>query len=87
MTFFLYTPLDFHAFFVASSALITIYPLKYEEIKTEISHYQLKPGLILVIFFTEPVGLAPRSLTEPERKTMSPVEMLCQFLPSISLDL
>ena len=30
-------------------------------------------GLILVIFFTEPVGLAPHNLTEPERKTMSPV--------------
>ena len=39
-------------------------------------------GLILVIFFTEPVGLAPHNLTEPERKTMSPVKMLCQILQS-----
>ena len=37
-------------------------------------------GLILVISFTEPVGLAPQILTEPDRKTMSPVKMLCQIL-------
>ena len=39
-------------------------------------------GLILVIFFTEPVGLAPQNLTEPERKTMSPVWIICQISQS-----
>ena len=39
-------------------------------------------GLILVIFFTEPAGLAPHNLTEPETKTLSPVKMLCQILQS-----
>ena len=33
-------------------------------------------------FFSEPVGLAPHHLTEPERKTMSPVKMLFQILQS-----
>ena len=37
-------------------------------------------GLILVIFFTELVGLAPHNFTEPGTKTMSPVKMLCQIL-------
>ena len=37
-------------------------------------------GLILVISLTEPVGLAPHNLTEPEKKTMSLVKMLGQIL-------
>ena len=36
-------------------------------------------GLILGIFLTEPVGLAPHNLTEPERKTLSPVKILYQI--------
>ena len=39
-------------------------------------------GLILVISLTEPVGLAPHYLTEPDRETMSPLRMLCQILSS-----
>ena len=42
--------------------------------------YLISPGLILVIFLTEPVGLAPRNLTEPDGKTMSPEKTLCQIL-------
>ena len=44
--------------------------------------YRTLAGLILGIFLTEPVGLAPHHLTEPERKTMCPVKMLCQILQS-----
>ena len=40
--------------------------------------YKRLSGLILVIFLTEPVGLAPHNLTEPERKTLSPVKILYQ---------
>ena len=49
-------------------------------IQTLPAFYALFAGLILVIFLTEPVGLAPHNLTKPERKTMSPVKMLCQIL-------
>ena len=51
--------------------------------KWENMHFRpYPPGLILVILLTEPVGLAPHILTEPDRKTMSPVKMSCQILLS-----
>ena len=34
----------------------------------------MTPGLNLVNFLIEPVGLAPHILTEPHGKTMSPVK-------------
>ena len=41
-------------------------------------------GLISMNFLTEPVGLAPHILTEPNRKTMSPVETVLQSFKIIS---
>ena len=42
----------------------------------------LCPGLILVIFLTEPVGFASYNLIKLKSKTMSPVKMSCKFLQS-----
>ena len=41
-------------------------------------------GLISMIFLTEPVGLAPKILTEPDGKTVSPVNTVFPNFQMIS---
>ena len=43
----------------------------------------IQPGLILVIFLTEPAGLALHNLREPDRKTLSPAKAV---LPNLLTD-
>merc|ERR1712105_37606 len=51
--------------------------IRIRKIAEKFTFEYVRAGLILVIFLTEPVGLATRNLTEPESKTMSPVKMSC----------